>query len=88
VIEKHFYFVKLPINICLYLEVYSVLGNKSKPVGYLLAFFLGGLGGHAFYYRRYVRGVLYLILCWTYIPIILGWIDMLFINKWHKKLQA
>ncbi len=67
--------------------MYSVLRNKSKPVGYLLAFLLGGLGVHAFYYRRYVRGIVYLILCWTYIPIILGWIDMLFINKWHKQLQ-
>src|SRR5690606_18073676 len=24
---------------------------------------------------------------WTYIPMILGWIDMLFINKWFKELE-
>ncbi|MBW8350802.1 TM2 domain-containing protein, partial [Bacillus sp. IITD106] len=52
------------------------MNTKSKTVGYLLAFFLGGLGIHAFYYKRYVRGILYLVFCWTYIPIFLGWIDM------------
>jgi len=55
-------------------------------VGYLLAFFLGGLGIHAFYYKRYVRGILYLVFCWTYIPIFLGWIDIFFIKKWHEQL--
>ena len=55
-------------------------------MGYLLAFFLGGLGIHAFYYKRYVRGILYLVFCWTYIPIFLGWIDIFFIKKWHEQL--
>ncbi|GIN92549.1 hypothetical protein J22TS1_36000 [Siminovitchia terrae] len=63
------------------------MNTKSKTVGYLLAFFLGGLGIHAFYYKRYVRGILYLIFCWTYIPIFLGWIDMFFIKKWHELLS-
>ncbi|KZE37798.1 hypothetical protein AV656_09725 [Bhargavaea cecembensis] len=61
------------------------MNKKSKAVGYLLAFFLGGLGIHAFYYKRYIRGILYLVFCWTYIPILLGWIDMFFINKWHDQ---
>jgi TM2 domain-containing membrane protein YozV len=59
--------------------------KKSKAVGYLLAFFLGGLGAHLFYFQKYVRGTLYLLLSWTYIPIFLAWFDMLFIHKWARK---
>lgn len=61
--------------------------TKSSGVGYLLAFFLGGLGLHLFYYKKYVRGGIYLFFCWTFIPIILGWIDMFFIKKWTQQLN-
>lgn len=61
--------------------------EKSLAIGYLLAFFLGGLGTHLFYYRKYLRGILYLLFSWTYIPIILGWIDMLFVKKWTHELN-
>lgn len=60
---------------------------KSKRVGYVLAFFLGGFGIHAFYYRKYVRGSLYLLFSWTYIPVFLGFLDMLFIKYWHNSFE-
>ncbi|MCG3086356.1 TerB N-terminal domain-containing protein [Sporosarcina cyprini] len=63
------------------------MNTKSKTIGYLLAIFLGGLGIHAFYYKRYMRGILYLVFYWTYIPIFLGWIDIFFIKKWHELLS-
>jgi TM2 domain-containing membrane protein YozV len=56
--------------------------QKSSMTAYLLAFFLGGLGIHLFYLGKYLRGTVYLLLCWTYIPIILGWFDMFFIKSW------
>jgi len=56
--------------------------QKSKNTAYFLAFFFGGLGAHLFYLGKYVRGVLYVLFCWTLIPIILGWLDMFFISKW------
>lgn len=62
--------------------------HKSKTVGYLLALLLGGLGIHHFYYRNYVRGVLYLLFCWTYVPIFLGWIDLFFILKWTNRINS
>ncbi|MGZ9816197.1 TerB N-terminal domain-containing protein [Peribacillus simplex] len=62
--------------------------HKSKTVGYLLALLLGGLGIHHFYYRNYVRGVLYLLFCWTYVPIFLGWIDLFFIHKWTNRINS
>ncbi|MED2037496.1 TM2 domain-containing protein [Bacillus wiedmannii] len=62
--------------------------HKSKTLGYVLALFLGGLGAHAFYYKKYTRGILYFLFCWTYVPVLLGWIDMLFIKKWHSQLDG
>ncbi|ARJ37729.1 hypothetical protein SporoP8_01815 [Sporosarcina ureae] len=64
------------------------MNNKSKKIGYILAFFLGGVGAHAFYYRKYVKGSVYLLLSWTFVPILLGWIDMFFIKDWHNKLES
>lgn len=61
--------------------------RKSALTGYILALFLGGLGAHLFYLRKYVRGILYLLFSWTFIPILLGWIDMLFIKKWTRQLN-
>lgn len=59
--------------------------KKSKLICYMLAFFFGGFGAHLFYTKKYKRGFLYLLFCWTYIPFILGWIDMFFINKWFEQ---
>lgn len=59
--------------------------KKSKLICYILALFLGGLGAHLFYIKKYKRGFLYLLFCCTYIPFILGWIDMFFVNKWFKQ---
>ncbi|TAL16462.1 TM2 domain-containing protein [bacterium] len=41
----------------------------------LLAIFLGSLGAHKFYLGRIGPGVLYLLLCWTLLPGILGVIE-------------
>lgn len=52
--------------------------RKDAAVGVLLAIFLGGFGVHHFYLRRDGRGLLYLLFCWTGIPMILGWIEAFF----------
>lgn len=49
------------------------LGNiapngRSKLAAILLAFFLGGFGIHKFYLGQIGWGILYLLLCWTFIP--------------------
>lgn len=62
--------------------------RKEEVIGYLLAFFLGGIGAHLFYFRIYKRGTIYLLFSWTGIPIVLGWVDMLFISTWGNKLNA
>ena len=49
--------------------------GKNKTVAGLLGVFLGGLGIHKFYMGRHGQGILYLLLCWTYVPAIVGLIE-------------
>ncbi len=48
---------------------------RNKTTAAILAFFLGGLGGHKFYLGRAGQGILYLFFCWTFIPAVLAFID-------------
>ena len=38
----------------------------------LLAIFLCGLGAHKFYLGKTKWGIIYLLFCWTWIPLIMG----------------
>ncbi len=49
--------------------------GKSKLAAALFALFLGGIGIHKFYLGRIGWGVVYLLLCWTFIPAIVGFIE-------------
>jgi TM2 domain-containing membrane protein YozV len=49
--------------------------GKSRLAAVLFAFFLGGFGFHKFYLGQIGKGVLYLLLCWTFIPAALGIIE-------------
>ncbi len=49
--------------------------GKSKIAAALFAFFLGGFGFHKFYLGRIGWGIIYLLFCWTFIPVIIGFIE-------------
>ena len=49
--------------------------KKSVSTYALLAFFLGGLGAHKFYFGQIGIGVLYAIFVWTFIPSIVALIE-------------
>jgi len=49
--------------------------SKSKTAAGLLAIFLGGFGIHKFYLGRVGWGIAYIILSWTWIPMIAGIIE-------------
>jgi hypothetical protein len=49
--------------------------GKSKLAAVLFAFFLGSFGFHKFYLGQTGMGVIYLLLCWTFIPGVLGVIE-------------
>lgn len=62
--------------------------EKSKVTTILLTLFLGGLGIHKFYLGQKVKGILYLIFCWTSIPTILALIDVVKFLIWdNEKFQ-
>lgn len=48
---------------------------KNKVAAALFAFFLGGFGIHRFYLGQVGLGFIYLIFCWTFIPVLIGFID-------------
>jgi len=50
---------------------------KDRTIAILLAFFLGGFGGHKFYLGENVAGVLYLIFSWTLIPSLIALFDFI-----------
>ena len=68
-------------------------GNKDKNLAAILAFFLGSLGIHRFYLGQTLIGFLYLIFCWTFIPLCISIIDFFaFIfmspNRFNQKYNS
>ena len=51
--------------------------TKSKTTAIVLALLLGGLGAHKFYLGQTLQGILYLVFCWTFIPLIVSVIDII-----------
>ncbi|WP_199245694.1 NINE protein [[Phormidium] sp. ETS-05] len=50
---------------------------KYKSTALLLAFLLGGFGGHKFYLGEYLAGILYALFSWTLIPSVLAFFEFL-----------
>jgi TM2 domain-containing membrane protein YozV len=48
---------------------------KNKVAAGVLAILLGGLGIHKFYLGKPIQGILYLLLCWTFIPSFIALIE-------------
>jgi TM2 domain-containing membrane protein YozV len=53
---------------------YNEYANQKKDptAGFLLSFFLGGVGAHKYYMGNDRLGLVYLLFCWTLIPTALG----------------
>jgi TM2 domain-containing membrane protein YozV/ribosomal protein L40E len=49
--------------------------GKSRIAAGLFALFLGGLGIHKFYLGRVVWGIVYILFCWTFIPMIVSLVE-------------
>lgn len=66
---------------------------KSKTTAAILAIFLGGIGIHRFYLNQSGLGILYLLFCWTFIPLIVSLIDFIWLltideNKFNQKFNS
>ena len=49
--------------------------RKDKTTAGILGILLGGLGVHKFYLGDTVKGIIYLLTCWTVIPGIIGLVE-------------
>ena len=49
--------------------------GRSKVVAGLMAWFIGGFGGHKFYLGGWGWGILYLLTCWTFIPALVAFVE-------------
>jgi len=58
---------------------------KDKTTAAILALLLGGLGIHKFYLGKGALGLLYLIFCWTFIPVVVGFVEGILLLLMSKK---
>lgn len=72
------YIVKQAINQnnTVNVNVGGFIGRPVNKLAYaLLAIFVGGIGIHKFYAGKTGSGILYLLLCWTFIPGLVAFIE-------------
>ncbi len=50
---------------------------RDKNIAALLAFFLGGFGVHKFYLGQNGMGIIYLLMCWTFIPSLIAFFEFI-----------
>lgn len=55
-------------------------GKKSKVAFVLLALLLGGIGIHRMYIGNWALGIIYLLFCWTFIPMIVAIVEAIVIG--------
>ena len=48
---------------------------KDKTTAGVLALFLGGIGGHKFYLGQAGAGLIYLLFCWTCVPLFVAFFE-------------
>ena len=51
------------------------IDRHNRLAAILLAFFLGGFGVHKFYLGQTWWGIVYLLLCWTFIPVVASCVE-------------
>ena len=49
--------------------------RRDKTSAAIFALLLGSFGVHKFYLGKTIRGILYLLFCWTFIPAVIGFIE-------------
>ena len=77
-------------QLLLFTERYN-LQRRSQGTALILCLLLGAIGGHKFYLRKNITGVLYLLFCWSFIPAILSIADLFLISsqvRRYNNLQA
>lgn len=50
---------------------------RHRSTAIILALLLGGIGAHKFYLGQNFRGLLYLFFCWTFIPAVIAFLEVI-----------
>lgn len=58
---------------------------KSKGTAIALAILLGGLGAHKFYLGKNGIGVVYVLLCWTFLPLFISLLEAIVFLSFTEK---
>lgn len=53
----------------------TTASGKNRLVAALLALLVGGVGIHKFYLGRIGWGVVYILFCWTLIPVLISFVE-------------
>lgn len=53
----------------------AAVGRKSRTTAAAWALLLGGVGAHKFYLGKSMQGLIYLLLCWTFIPAVVALVE-------------
>jgi TM2 domain-containing membrane protein YozV len=62
---------------------------KSKIIAGILGILIGGWGAHKFYMGKIGMGILYICLCWTGIPSLVGLIEgIIYLVESDEAFQA
>ena len=59
--------------------------SRNPSTALVLALLLGGLGAHRFYLGEMGWGVAYIVFCWTFIPVLVAFVECFFIRSRTKK---
>ena len=49
--------------------------TKNRTAAGIFALILGGAGIHKFYLGQTAAGILYLLFCWTFVPMLIGFVE-------------
>jgi hypothetical protein len=61
--------------------------SRNPSTALVLALLLGGLGAHRFYLREMGWGVAYIVFCWTFIPVLVSFVECFFIRSRTRKFN-
>jgi len=50
---------------------------RRRTIAIMLALFLGGIGAHKFYLNKPGQGMMYVLFCWTFIPSLIAFLEVL-----------
>ena len=65
------------------------MSGRNRVTAALFAILLGGLGVHKFYLGKTVQGIVYILFSWTFVPMIIGFIEgVIYLTMTDKAFAA